>query len=115
MTLHVQELIQLLQGGRMPEARALGARLLKGSPDNPQILALLGAVHGSLGEFKEAESCYRSLVAIEPRSFQHHCYLGLSLVMQNRLPEAVTPFETMLQLRPDFAEGHIRSRPVAAA
>lgn len=103
----VRELARLLQAGRIPEARALGLRLVKTSPDNMQVLAMLGAIHGSLGEFREAESCYRTLVAIEPRSFQHHCYLGLSLVMQNRLAEAVAPFETLLQLRPDFAEGHM--------
>lgn len=107
MTIHIQEMSRLIQSGRMPEARALGTRLLERSPANPQVLALLGSVHGRLGEFKEAESCYRMLVALEPGSFQHHCYLGLSLIMQNRLAEAVAPFETMLRLRPDFAEGHM--------
>lgn len=107
MSPQIRELVRLFQAGRIPEARLLGLRLAKKSPDDPQVLAILGAIHGSLGEFRQAETCYRALVALEPRSFQHRCYLGLSLVMQNRLAEALAPFEAMLQLRPDFAEGHM--------
>lgn len=69
---------------------------------------MLGAVHSQLGEFREAESCYRALVSLEPTVHMHHCYLGLSLVMQQRLPEAVPVFVRMLQLRPNFAEGHMQ-------
>jgi len=98
---------RLLQANRLAEARALGARLAAANPGNAEVLSMLGSVHGILGEFKEAENCYRTLVSLQPRSFQHHCYLGLSLVMQGRLAEAASPFETMLQLRPDFAEGHM--------
>ena len=38
----------------------------------------------------------------------HHCYLGLALVMQRRLPEAMPVFARMLQLQPAFAEGHMQ-------
>ncbi len=104
----IHELARLFQANRMAEARAFGRRLVGTSPNNTQVLALLGAIHGKLGEFKEAESCYENLCRREPNSFQHHCYHGLSLVMQGRLEEAVAPFERMLQLRPDFAEGHMQ-------
>ena len=104
----IHELARLFQTGRMPEARAFGRRLIGVAPNNTQVLALLGAIHGRLGEFKEAESCYADLCRREPNSFQHYCYHGLSLVMQGRLKEAVAPFERMLQLNPDFAEGHMQ-------
>ncbi|MHB8453982.1 MAG: tetratricopeptide repeat-containing sulfotransferase family protein [Acidiferrobacterales bacterium] len=108
LNVQVGELVRLLQTNQIQEARALGIRLARMSPNNAQVLSILGATHGRLGEFREAESCYQALVAIEPWSFQHHCYLGLSLVMQRRLEEAIKPFSTMLQLRPDFAEGHMQ-------
>lgn len=104
----IHDLVRLFQANRIPEARALGIKLANADPNNPQVLSILGAIHGRLGEFKEAESRYRTLVALEPQSFQHHCYLGLSLVMQSRLTEALAPFNKMLELRPDFAEGHMQ-------
>ena len=104
----IHELTRLFHTNRMSEARAFGRRLVSVAPNNTQALALLGAIYGRLGEFKEAESCYESLCRREPSSFQHHCYHGLSLVMQGRLKEAVAPFERMLRLRPDFAEGHMQ-------
>lgn len=103
----LNEIVRLLQANRLPEARAAGRRLAGAVPDNVQALTLLGAIHGRLGEFGEAEDCYERLCRLEPHSFQHHCYLGLSRVMQRRLDEARVPFERMLQLRPDFAEGHM--------
>lgn len=103
----IHELARLFQANRIPEARILGRSLVNAAPDNTQVLMLLGALHGRLGEFKEAESCYESLCRLEPNSFEHYCYLGLARVMQKRLDEARAPFEKMLQLRPDFAEGHM--------
>ncbi len=55
------ELVRLFQANRMPEARALGKKLVDAAPDNTQALVLLGATYGRLGEFKEAESCYKGL------------------------------------------------------
>lgn len=102
------EFMRLFQIGRMAEARALGKQLLRGMPDQAQVLAVLGAVHGRLSEFREAEGCYRRLITLEPAAYMHHCYLGLALVMQHRLPEALPVFARMLQLQPHFAEGHMQ-------
>lgn len=102
------ELVRLFQTGRLAEARALGRRLLAAQPRQPQVLAILGAIHGRLGEFREAETCYRALVSLEPTAHMHYCYLGLALVMQQRLPEAAPVFARMLQLRPNFAEGQMQ-------
>lgn len=47
------ELARLFQAGRLAEARALGRQLLAALPRQPQVLAMLGAIHGRLGEFHE--------------------------------------------------------------
>jgi len=106
----IQDLLRLIHTNRIPEARALGMRLRQTAPKNREVLSMLGAIYGQLGEFGQAESCYRALVAIEPRSVRHHSYLGLglSLVMQGRLKEALEPFDAMLNLQPDYAEGHLQ-------
>ena len=102
------QVVRLLHAGRLTEARALATRLAKSWPKQPQLLSLLGTIHGRLGEFSQAESCYRTLAARDPRSHEHHYYLGMSLIMQGRLREAVPPFADMLRLRPGFAEGHMQ-------
>lgn len=106
----LQDLLRLFHANRLPEARALGMRLRRSDPGNREVLSILGALHGRLGEFSQAESCYRALIAIEPPSVRHHSYLGLglSLVMQGRLAEALDPFEAMLKARPGYAEGHLQ-------
>lgn len=106
----LQHLLRLIHANRIPEARALGMRLRESVPKSREVLSMLGAIHGQLGEFVQAESCYRALVAIEPRSVRHrsHLGLGLSLVMQGRLVEALEPFDAMLKLQPGYAEGHLQ-------
>lgn len=105
---HLPELARLYQAGRLAEARTLGQKLNAAIPRQSQVLSILGAIHGQLGEFGPAEECYRLLTALEPGTHLHHYYLGLTLVMQQRLPEAVPVFSRMLQLKPDFAEGHMQ-------
>ena len=106
----LHDLARLVHANRLPEARALGMRLKQSAPTQRELLSMLGAIHGRLGEFGEAESCYRTLITIEPPSVRHHSYLGLglALVMQGRIEEAVKPFDAMLKLKPDYADGHLQ-------
>ena len=106
----LHDLARLVHANRLPEARALGIRLKQSAPNQRELLSMLGAIHGRLGEFGEAESCYRTLITIEPPSVRHHSYLGLglALVMQGRIEEAIKPFDAMLKLKPDYAEGHLQ-------
>lgn len=104
----LQQLGQLFQARRLPQARDLGRRLLADHPKQPQLLALLGAIHGQLGEFADAQTCYQTLVKLAPQTPEYHYYLGMSQVMQGRLQAAIEPFETMLRLAPEFAEGHMQ-------
>ncbi len=102
------QLLELFQAGRLIEARALGQQLGKSLSKHPQLLNLLGAIHGRLGEFAQAESCYRTLCSLEPKSHEYRYYLGMALIMQGRLQEAVAPFMEMLRLQPEFAQGHMQ-------
>lgn len=104
----LRDTVQLLQSGQYVRAREMGMKLLNAFPRQPQVLSILGSVHGQLGEFGDAEKCYRLLASIEPLAHSHPYFLGLTLVMQKRLAEAVPVFTRVLQLRPDFAEGHMQ-------
>ncbi len=106
----LRELAALVHANRLPQARALGLQIKQQHPKRREVLSMLAAVHGRLGEFAEAESCYRALVAVDPPGLRHESCLGLglALVMQRRLAEALEPFSTMLKLEPRYAEGHLQ-------
>lgn len=102
------QLFRLLQAGHLSDARKLATHLIKSSPTDITLLRSLGTILGRLGEFQQAESCYRTLAALQTKSHEHHFYLGISLIMQGKLQEAVDPFREMLHLKPEFAEGHMQ-------
>jgi len=102
------QLFLLIRAGRLIEARTLGEKLAKSRPQDCRLLNMLGTVHGRLGEFAQAESCYHTLTKLEPKSYEHNYYMGLSLIMQGKLKEAVAHIESALNLKPDFAEGHMQ-------
>ncbi|MDA8363901.1 MAG: sulfotransferase [Gammaproteobacteria bacterium] len=104
----IQDLLGLVHANRLTDARNLGMKLRAAAPGRREVISILGAVHGQLGEFAQAESCYSALVAVDPRELRHQSYLGLGLarVMQGRWEEALAAFDSMLALQPGYAEGH---------
>lgn len=104
----LQDTARLFNSGQLSQARELCRKMLTKHPRQPQVLAMMGSIHGRMGEFGDAEKCYRMLASLEPSVYTHLFYLGLSLVMQGRLPDAVPVFTHMLKLRPNFAEGHVQ-------
>lgn len=106
----LRDLAGLVQTNRLSQARALGLQLRQQHPKRRDVLSMLAAIHGRLAEFAEAESCYRALVTLDPPGLRHESCLGLglALIMQGRLAEALEPFNTMLKLEPRYAEGHLQ-------
>ena len=69
------------------------------------------------GEVGESIKEYSAVLKINPRHAVSHVNLGVMLVRQNRLAEAMTRFETALRLDPNYREAReyldqVRSRAV---
>ena len=100
----VKQVIELIQSGRLQEARSLCEQRCRSAPDHAQAWFLLGAIHGQFGQFSEAETCCRRVVELEPLMPAAHYNLGVALLRQNRPTEAVSSFTRAVQLNPGFAE-----------
>ena len=59
----------------------------------------MGNNQGAVGHFKDA-------VSLNPGSVQSNFYLGLTLMEVERYVEACEVFETVVQVKPDFADVH---------
>ena len=104
MSESLQRVIELVQGGRWQDARTLGEQLCRGEPRNAQVWFMLGAIHGQLGAFEDAESCCRRVIELEPLMPAAYYNLGVALLRQDRPQEAVFPFSRAAELNPAFAE-----------
>jgi Flp pilus assembly protein TadD len=58
------------------------------------------------GQFAEAATLYRTLLAERPDFPDAHCNLGSILKVQGKLDEAISAFTHALTLRPSFATAH---------
>jgi len=87
--------------GYYKQAAACAQILDAGSPGCSQSLLLQGYVFENMHRFKEAEPLARELVNNRGLPFDYGL-LGDSLMEQGRLAEAVTNYQSMVNLRPDL-------------
>jgi len=82
-------------------AEACAKTLDSDSPGCAEALLLRGHVLQNLHEFKEAEVLARELVAKRGLSFDYGL-LGATLMEQGRIEEAVTAYQSLVDIRPDL-------------
>lgn len=58
------------------------------------------------GMLKDAETCYREILAIYPKHFEAHQNLGISLMLQNRMEEAKTALWSSIAINPGYSRSH---------
>ncbi|MBM3459654.1 MAG: tetratricopeptide repeat protein, partial [Armatimonadetes bacterium] len=75
---------------------------LLAQPNDPQVLACLGAAYQQLGQPIPAEQCLREMVRLAPRSAPAQFNLGAFLARQGRNGEAAACFEQALALDPNY-------------
>lgn len=73
---------------------------LKSNPYHAQANFLLGDIHVSLREPKEAIPYLQRAIAVNPTIWDAHRSLGRAFVMENRLEEAVQEFEIVVKADP---------------
>lgn len=103
----LQQVKALMQGQRWTEAKVLcvGICQTRGIKD-AEAWFILGAIHGQLGAFDEAEKCCRQAIALSPGVPVIIFNLGIALQKQNKLEEAIGCFRQAISLNPGYAEAH---------
>jgi len=59
-----------------------------------------------MGEWEQAENCYRKVIELRPEHSDSHNNLGIVLKRQGRMRDAGAAFEQALSLDPDHARAH---------
>ncbi len=103
MSASLEKILGLVRQNRWQDARLMAEDLSRREPLNAQLWFLLGAIHGQLGAFAEAEVCCRRTVQLEPRNPAAHYNLGIALLRQNRPKEAGDRFSETIRLSPGLA------------
>jgi uncharacterized protein (TIGR02466 family) len=95
----------LQQGGRWGEAVTHYEHAANLFPNHPQIVATLGQLYQRANRFADAEVQYRRAIEHQPIA-AFHVQLGMVLLRQERVDEAVTAFEKAIELNPNLAAAY---------
>lgn len=104
--LNKQAVKALIQGGQWEGAKLACAELCKSIPKDAEAWFLLGAIHGQLENFGEAEKCCRRVIALNPAAPVIHFNLGITLQKQRKFDDAAGSFRQAIRLNPNYAEAH---------
>lgn len=77
--------------------------VLGSDPNNVDALAMLAAIRGRQQRFPEAESLFRRVVQLNPKSAPAHRGLGDALIAQNKGAEAIEQYKAASELAPQDA------------
>lgn len=92
--------ICLLNLNRLTEAKALFGELGEKAGDNPIVWFMLGNTQLRLEAYREAETCYRKALALQPDYVEAWGQLGNVLESLGRYEEALAAFKKILALVP---------------
>ena len=95
-----QQLMALIQSARWAEARETGLELCHAQSDDAEAWFLLGAIHGQMGDWAEAERCGEMAARLTPGVSAAHFNLGVAR-LRLRKPGAAASFRMTLSLQPD--------------
>jgi protein O-GlcNAc transferase len=96
------------QAGALHEAEEIYKQILAATPDDPDVLQLLGMVNYQLDRKPRALEYLQKAVSLNPLAPDSHYHLGMVLEDLNRPDEAAEAFRQATVLKPDFAEAHHR-------
>jgi len=105
--MHLNRGRQLLEGGRLREARLEMEEALKLRPRDESALNYLGMIYYGLDMRPEASMVYRHLLEIHPEADVLHSNLGVLEFKDGRYDDARRRLETALLLNPANARPHV--------
>jgi tetratricopeptide (TPR) repeat protein len=102
----MQTMIQTHDMDNMPLAGERLEKALRGAPDSPNVLADNALWSIMAGKPRDAEMYGRKAIAAQPDLVRARSYLADSLMMQNKLDEAIQEYRRILALDPENGEAH---------
>lgn len=96
----------LLKTNRLVEAKTLYHEICRSERHDWEAWQMLGAIHGMLGEFVEAETCSRHAIELRPDAIGALLNLGNALMAQQKYEEAMRCYRRILDRNPREPQAH---------
>ncbi len=96
-----QQVLSLLQGNRLHEAKTLCTALCARNRNDPESWFLLAGIHAQLGAMEEVIRCCRRVIALDPGNTAARYNLGVALQARSRSEEAAESYRKVLEVEPD--------------
>lgn len=108
MTIHTKkaQAQSLLQANHLAEAKALYREICQSERRDWEAWQMLGAIHGMLGEFAEAETCSRKAIEMQPGATGALLNLGNALMAQHKYEEAIRCYRRVIERNPSDPQAH---------
>ena len=100
----LSEALDLVERGRIPDARRIYQELTASDPANAEAWMMLGSIDAENGDLGAAEESLRRAIALDPSMPEAHFYLANVLRVQGRLEEALASLESAVGADADYAE-----------
>jgi predicted O-linked N-acetylglucosamine transferase (SPINDLY family) len=92
--------------GQLAEAMVGCKKILKKRPNHFDALHMLGRCEHQSADSVSAERLLRRAVLLDPQSAAALCDLGIVLAALQRQDEALARFDSLIAIKPDFADAH---------
>jgi len=102
----LSDAIGLHRAGRLAEAERLYRRLLRHTPDDPDVLHFFGVLLHRTRRSAQAVDLIERAIARAPEHADAHNNLGNVFTEQGRFEEALVAYRRAIALRPDFADAY---------
>lgn len=102
----LQTAIKYFHAGRYSETKTICQKLLGITPNNPEILYLLGVIAYDAKSHKEAFNYANQAKILKPSNPFYQNLLGSTLFENGKIDEAVIAHRKAISLKPDFPEAY---------
>ncbi|HTS13332.1 MAG TPA: tetratricopeptide repeat protein [Candidatus Limnocylindrales bacterium] len=96
----IKDAASSVASGNLDRADSDLASYLKGRPNDPRALNLLGMVRAAQQRNDEAEQLFKQVIALQPKSANGHVNLGLLYLQMSRVEDAVPQLQEALRIDP---------------
>jgi predicted O-linked N-acetylglucosamine transferase (SPINDLY family) len=95
---------QLLESGKLDDAKSIYCKALKTAPNHPGLLHMIGLIENELGHYKSAEVCLCKAIKADPTNQDTYMNLGQFYNTRNRSDKALKSYQSALVLNPNCPE-----------
>ncbi len=103
----LQQAVKLHQTGQLVQAETAYKEILRGAPNNPDALNLLGLIAQSRKQHSQAVSYFDRAIKSAPHMASAYFNRGVTLSELGQHPTAIASYEAAVRIKPDYADARL--------